>query len=49
MASDAVQEHLEHALTSADEGSIFFRFGLLDGVVPDGVLGGNWGDDQCWV
>lgn len=38
VAGDAIEERLEHALSSSDHGCILLGFTLLDRIIPDRVL-----------
>lgn len=49
VASDAVEECLQHALASGNHGSILLSFGLLGSIVSNGLLGRNWGNDESGI
>ena len=49
VASDAIEEGLEHSLSSSDHDGILLGFTLLDRVITDRVLGRYWGDYESRV
>ena len=49
VVGDAVQKCLQHALASGNHHCVLLRFCLFGGVVSDGLLRGDWGDDESWI
>lgn len=49
VTSDAVQKRLQHALASGNHRDVLLGLCVLGGIVSDGLLGRDWGDDESWI
>ena len=49
MASETVEEGLEHPLPLGDHGMVFPCLGLLDRIVSEGLFGRDGRNDERWV
>lgn len=49
MGREAVEKGLQHAPPGGNQGCVFLCLCLLDGIVADGVLGGDGRDDEGGV
>ena len=49
MSCDTIQERLQHPLAPRNEGCVLLCFSLLDRIVCHRVLGGDGGNNDCWI
>ena len=49
MASETIEEGLEHSFPLGDHGMVFPCLGLLDRIVSEGLLGRDGRNDERWV